>query len=213
MVNSNIRQAKANFVLKNLNDNAKDSSKFWRQIKEIYPGSKQKSTQAKIRLIGNNSSFPIPDSDTADYINKFFINVGNPPNADCNPLANCNTRDLGQPRPVNQYNQDNSTLEQPNLNLTESVVLDAVKQIEVHKSSGLPHFNNQILKSSLKVLIPQLTLFLTFQPDTAFFQHPGKRHSLFPYLRQEIYHQYLITDPSPFYHNLGKFWKNWYIIG
>ena len=197
VVNSNIRQAKANFVIKNLNDNAKDSSKFWRQIIEVFPGSKQKSKRTKIHLVDNATSTLISESDTADYINIFFINVGNPPNLESGQ-RNTTAEAFHLPRvpriitnavghvitpsrnPTAQANQVEPIEAQANMHLTENMVLDIVKLIETNKSSGLTHFKNSVLKSSFKVLIPQLTYIFNLSTATNLFPTSWKKALVVP---------------------------------
>ena len=72
--NRNIRNAKAQYTITQLNACGKNTSKFWRLIKEIVPNKKQ-HLKDQIRLKNGNN--PIDADATADYINEFFINVGN----------------------------------------------------------------------------------------------------------------------------------------
>ena len=71
--NTNIRKAKSEYILSQLELCKEDNSKFWRVIKSVFP-SKQRG-KANIRLKKNQKE--IPPGEVADYINYFFINVGN----------------------------------------------------------------------------------------------------------------------------------------
>ena len=72
--NRNIRQAKADFVINQLETNKNDNAKFWKNIKELFP-SKKSGDKPHISLVDDKGI--IPDERTPDYINDFFINVGN----------------------------------------------------------------------------------------------------------------------------------------
>ena len=76
---SGIRKAKSDFIRQKLSDYAKDGSKFWRKLKQIYPSTKNKSSRGKIKLIHEETKEIVPEAETADYINDYFVNVGNLP--------------------------------------------------------------------------------------------------------------------------------------
>ena len=69
LAHSSIRQAKADFIKKQLTENAKDGARFWRQLKQIFPTKKSKSNKTKVRLANNTTSVLVPDKEVADYIN------------------------------------------------------------------------------------------------------------------------------------------------
>ena len=56
VANSGIRQAKANYVLSQLDIHSKDSSKFWKELKEVFPTKKVKCNKAKIQLLNKNTA-------------------------------------------------------------------------------------------------------------------------------------------------------------
>ena len=68
-----IRKAKSDFINSELDTHKNDSKKFWKNINKIMPipGKTQKS----IQLIDQQINRMIPESDTANYINDFFVNI------------------------------------------------------------------------------------------------------------------------------------------
>ena len=72
--NSNIRQAKADFILSQLELNKNDNPKFWKNIKEIFP-NKKSDTKRAISLTNIENNTIVPESEVPQYINNFFINV------------------------------------------------------------------------------------------------------------------------------------------
>ena len=73
LTNKNIRKAKSEYIIEQLNSCGKDNSKFWRVIRSVFP-SKQRE-KLNIRL--KKEKVEISPDKVADFINDFFINVGN----------------------------------------------------------------------------------------------------------------------------------------
>ena len=76
MAKSEIRKAKATYVKSKFEEHAKDGAKFWRELRKIYTSSKSKSSSSKIQLVDPDMNEQIPDTNTANYIKDYFINVG-----------------------------------------------------------------------------------------------------------------------------------------
>ena len=72
--NSNIRKARAETIQNELENSKNDSSRFWRQINQIFPKKSDKK-HSDIRLTDNGVC--VEQNNTAQYINEFFVNVGN----------------------------------------------------------------------------------------------------------------------------------------
>ena len=66
-----LRNARAEFVKENLNNNLGDQKKFWKNIQEIIP-SKKKSQKNSIKLIDKNTGQQVPEDKTTSFINDFF---------------------------------------------------------------------------------------------------------------------------------------------
>ena len=74
IANSSIRQAKREFILGELRKYGHDAKKFWKVIREVIPSWKQ-TKKKDIRLKNNNVE--IEREKTAQFINDYFINIGN----------------------------------------------------------------------------------------------------------------------------------------
>ena len=68
-----IRRAKSNFVQDYIENNTISAKKFWEKITYIMP---TKTSGDKISLVDRESNEHIKDSETANYINTFFANIG-----------------------------------------------------------------------------------------------------------------------------------------
>ena len=69
-----LRQARADFISENLNNNIGNQKEFWKNIQNILPN--KKSGNPDIHLIHDTLNIEIDDKQTSTYINDFFINIG-----------------------------------------------------------------------------------------------------------------------------------------
>ena len=100
ITNANIRQAKREFILDELNTHNDDPKIFWKVIHKVVPTSK--SAQSGDILLKDNGS-KIQKEGVAHFINDYFINVGNfeipnPPVSDLSDMgdeANKDDESLG----------------------------------------------------------------------------------------------------------------------
>ena len=162
--NKNIRRAKARFVMQKLNQCKGDSSKFWKLIKTVYPTSNI-NTRTKITLENNN--LVLHENDTADFINDFFINIGNVPNPTGSVVSQHNTyAQPDQPVPRRPFN--------------ETEVYNLVNSISLSKSSGLENINSKVVKEALKVLISPMTHLFNLSLECGVFPSRWKEATVIP---------------------------------
>ena len=69
-----VKNAKAEYIKHQLEVNAKDSKKFWRNIQTISPNQKRQTSI--ITLIDQSTKQYIPEDEVPDYINEYFSTVG-----------------------------------------------------------------------------------------------------------------------------------------
>ena len=179
LVNSNIRQAKADFIHTELNSCRTDPKKFWRIINKVFPG-KSKSHTNKIR-IKDNSNVPVKEKNVPAYINDFFINIGSKI-AEKNITAG---NSVGNPGPVGpllhnqvvQFDQnDLFELEQ----IKEVDVYKEVVNINIKKSSGLEEVNSRVMKEAFKALIPELTKIFNLSIQSTTVPNSWKSATVIP---------------------------------
>ena len=193
VANSGIRRAKADYVLSQLDTRSKDSSKFWKELKEVFPTKKVKGDKTKIQLIDEVTAVPIAETDKADYINEYFVNVGNPPagsplnqtksstnkhskNARKTHKRRTNPHFPVSPQPPAQVDEPLWTIP----TFTEQEVIQVLQSIEPKKSSGLPHISNVALKPVLKILAEQMTFISNLSVKTQTFPESWKKALVIP---------------------------------
>ena len=71
MTNSNIRQAKREFILNELKENENNSKTFWKVIREVIPTDK--SAGSNDILLKDNGS-ELKREEVAHFVNDYFIN-------------------------------------------------------------------------------------------------------------------------------------------
>ena len=136
-----INKARANYVKANLDTYKNDSKKFWLKLKEILP---DKINSNKFNLVDQMTRQKIDVTDTANYINRFFSEVGP-------KLA----EKLKESDWQNTMDPVHSTF---NLNPTNSDdVRKLVKQICLFKASGIDHLSTKVLKDAFLILTDQIT--------------------------------------------------------
>ena len=150
--NKNILGAKASYVKDQLDACRNDSSKFWRQIKTVYP-NKSIRDKHEIKLkVGNDL---IAQDQVAEYINEFlFINVGSPP---------VHTTLIIPAPDSNSLNPANNKLDNEDLKLEKAnaiQIYNLAKTLNPRKSSGLPNISPTLMKDSLIALNDRLTYIL-----------------------------------------------------
>ena len=168
---------KAEFVTHKLEEYSKDGAKFWREIKNIYPSNKSKTTRTKIKLTDQTNSQTVPDDETANFINEFFINVGNSTDNVGNISSKPNKR-CKQPRCAKKVTPQSHKWSLGNF--SEGETLETIKSIETNKSSGLTNINNKILKPVLKILLPQITHVFNTSVAPATFPDSWKQALVVP---------------------------------
>ena len=131
ITNTNIRQAKRDFILNELKENENDCKKFWKIIREVLPSDKILDRR-DIKL--QDGDREIPKEQVAHFINDYFVNIGNV--SDTGDGAefdtDCNTTYAECSREAWSFTK-----------LKEVDVYKVVKDINISKSSGIENVSSQ----------------------------------------------------------------------
>ena len=147
VTNANIRQAKREFILNELQIHDSDPKRFWKVLHKVIPTNKQNLARD---ILLKDDDLKIGREDVAQFINNYFINVGNFSAPEGAPLRNKDT----WPQVV----EDLSSSDLCGFDeVLEKEVFDIVKNINVSKSSGLEDISSFIVKEAFKFLIPEIT--------------------------------------------------------
>ena len=134
-----IRNARAEFIKDNLNNNINNKKNFWKNLQDILP-SKKGGMKSAIKLRDKNTGQFVLENDTASFINHFFVNIG--PNLAKKCTSNWNFRGSDC---INNID-DIST------NTNEIVKL--CKNVNINKSSCVDHLSSRVLRDAF-LAIPQ----------------------------------------------------------
>ena len=137
-----LRKAKADYVKEQLESHSNDQKKFWKNIQEVIP-NKPKGAKPII-LKDQQQGTQVEVNDTADYINKFFINIG--PNL----AQNC----------TYIWNYTGTTTDQnlSDINTTPEEIIEICKLININKSSCVDSISSEILKDVFLAIPDKLCL-------------------------------------------------------
>ena len=139
--NNATKLAKANYVQNELNNNAKNPKKFWRNIKDVLPDQ----SKGSINILNPLTKEILPKHLQAQEINSFFANIGEnlARNFKGKPLT------LGPPAPDTEL-----------LNIREITQMEVIKLIDtisVSKSSGLDNVSSRVIKDFLSLASKEVT--------------------------------------------------------
>ena len=139
---------------------------FWKRISELIKPSKSNTTADFLHHLSGER---VPESESADYFNEFFANVGQKMSEAMNFDINSNT---GTEYQVN--------IECPPLVIEQDEVRKLVNKIKTTKSSGITSINARVLKHALLGLIPQLTDLYTKSINNCIFPDPWAVSTVVP---------------------------------
>ena len=168
--NYNIRQAKREFILDELDHCDNDCKKFWKTIKTVVPSNKGDARQ---EILLKKEGERVDRKEVAHYINDYFINIGNM-GKQANPTKAGNV--FNQSR-----NLDGSAQEEwfPDKFTTEEV-RRVIKDINVSKSSGLQDVSSFVVKETFTVLIKQITHLMNISVQSSIFPTAWKDALVIP---------------------------------
>ena len=150
-----VKRAKADYIVNKLNQSKGEPKKFWKTIKQVIP---DRTINKEIILKDHATNLIIPKSQTADFINKFFVNVG--PNL----AKNCKSpwNPVGIPQHTT-YNIEKTT---------SNFVSKLIKDIDCSKSSAIDYISTKVLKDAFECTVEQITYI--FNLSIQYSQFPTK---------------------------------------
>ena len=175
--NSNIRQAKRDFVLDELKQNQNNPKKFWKVIREIIPSDKS-DRQSDILL--KDAGIKLDREEVAHYINNYFVNVGKVSlsNNVSDDFNSPNSQSLQDATPESTLSSDLALKQFEELNKIE--VLKVIKEINISKSSGLDNISSFIIKELFEILLPKVTYLFNLSIRTETFPREWKSALVIP---------------------------------
>ena len=172
VTNANIRQAKREFVIDELDNCKSDCKKFWRTIRTVIPSNKEKS-KGDILLKDKVTNEKVNKAEVARYIKEFFINVGN-----AGGTGDGGETDDPETRPIRRKDGELEgwTVDK----FTVMDVLEIVKGINVSKSSGIQDISSFIIKEVFTFLAPQITFMMNLTITSGTFPNTWKKGLVIP---------------------------------
>ena len=171
VTNTNIRQARRDFILTELEENRTDYKRFWKSIRSVIPDNKGNVRQDILLTHENNR---LPKKEVAHFINTYFINIGK---NDGNNLPNTNTTKACTPDSSESAPSEN---EWSFTNVHEAEVFKVIKTINVSKSSGIENMSSFVLKEALTILLTQITYLFNLTIKTSRFPKAWKEALVIP---------------------------------
>ena len=139
-----------------------DPKKFWRDVNKLFKGS---SKVLAPTLVDQESGGTVPATESPDYINDYFANIGSVLNA---KFATTPAADL-YTEPGPDYEPSVAAL-----HVVEPLVEIMLREVSTSKTSGRPNVRPNVLKHALLCIVPQFTVLLQNSFDTGIFPQAWK---------------------------------------
>ena len=165
VTNSNIRQARKEFVLAELQENKDDYKKFWKTIRTVIPSNKGNTRQD---ILLTKKGKRLRKEEVAHHINDYFTNIGKVTNLPCT------TNTLLSGPSGNE--EDRWSL----ADFQELEVFKVVQGINVSKSSGLDNISSFVVKDVFKILLTQVTYLFNLSVRTTIYPKKWKEALVIP---------------------------------
>ena len=135
-----------------------DPKRFWRNISTVLPNHKKHLIIDS--LIDSATGDSVPQPEAANYINKFFANVGA-------NLAKGNTEPWEFEGVINDARLSD-------LHTDYEQVYKLIKELDTSKSAGLDQISSKFLKDAFLVLVPQLVFMFNLSLSSSVFPESWK---------------------------------------
>ena len=128
-----VRNARAEYIQENLENNLGNSKKFWKNIQNVLP-NKKNGSKVTFDLYDKETKSPVQATNTANYINDFSTGIG--------------------PKLAQQFNTGweyfgvNTDKILSDIRTNYDEVLKLCKEININKSSSIPNLSSEILRDA-----------------------------------------------------------------
>ena len=156
LVNSRITGTKELFVKDTLDETSDNPKMFWKNLNDLLGNSKKETVNVTFT---RNDGTEVSMEDSADYLNDFFAHIGttlteNLPNVSTPVIPGI---------PMDIIPEDTVPV------ITEQMVSEHVKNIDVNKGSGMDSIPSFTLKDCFLKMIPELTNLFNCSIQTGIF--------------------------------------------
>ena len=159
-----VKRAKARYIQEQAEQDSKDPKKFWKNISDILPNCK--NLKAPINLVDTTTKLPVPENDTAAFINNFFVDIGP-------RLAEQHVEPWVYKGKISETSLDEVTV-------TLMEVDKACKSIDISKSSAIDGLSSKIIKDAFIALCDKLTKLFNLSLNSGKFPDAWKLATVIP---------------------------------
>ena len=167
VTNSNIRQAKRDFVLNQLKQSKNNPKRFWKTIRSVIPHEGE--------ILLRDGSRKLERHEVASIIKDYFINVGKVSLGDSSTVRKSGETP-SQGGGGEERGFDAFSLEE----VHEGDVRRVSKSINISKSSGLDNINSSVIRMAFEVLVPETTCMYNLSIEGTYFPNSWKTALVVP---------------------------------
>ena len=156
-----VKQAKEDFIKENLEDNNNDAKKFWEHINSLLP---KKSNNCSINIVDDND-LPLPQEKVADFINTYFVNIG---------------EELAE-----KFDHTDTPTFNDHYSLMANIVTNRIEVMELckninTKASAIDYISSYILKDAFTTLVDKLVICFNLSFSSGLFPDEWKLAKITP---------------------------------
>lgn len=162
-ISSACKEAHNVHVVDEVESNEKDSKKFWNAMRKLLPGKKAKPKQINLK---NDEGLIITPPETADYINKFFSEIGP-------KLAEKHT---------SPWVFDGTIVNEimPDVDIEEDEVCEVINKLNEGKSSSIDFISTRVFKHSVQSIPEKFIKILKLSLDSGIIPKSWKQAKVTP---------------------------------
>ena len=160
--NRMVREAIEEFIKDNLEDNNKDAKKFWEHVNSLLP---KKTKNCSISIV-DNDDLPINQDKVADFINSYFVTIGE-------KLA-----ENFDPNDFPDFDQYDNLMDA--ITTDHNEIRELCRNINTNKSSAIDYTSSRILKDAFLVLVYKVTTCFNLSFTTGIFPDEWKLAKITP---------------------------------
>ena len=167
-VKTQIKRAKSSYVQDYIDDDQISIKKFLEKISYIMPN---KSKTATTSLVDQETKIPIEKNDVPNFINNFFVSIGQNAATDHDP----DDLDVN-----NMFNPNPLEVQMHEMTVNEEMLHKIIMNINVSKASSIENINSTVLRDAFMIILPQPVKLFQLSLTVCIFPNSWKIANVIP---------------------------------
>ena len=162
-ISTDCKEAHRSYVVEETERNKNDAKEFWSSMRKLIPGKNVKSKQINLK---NEDGTHIETSETADYINNYFSDIGP-------KLAEKHDKEWN-------FEGQVSDTPMPDIVVSEEIVVAVIKDININKSSAIDYVSTKVFRDSVLRIPSKFTKIVGLSLNNSIIPRSWKQAKVTP---------------------------------